>query len=148
MRDFERMRQDGVQLAAECMITLERVQKTTTDKSPSLTMSVEWLDEAEAKIRRARWLLRQAAIHAQKRTKVEVAARRLPVITDAMWRRLPAGVRSQLLLLVRKDEVVGRPGGSLVLYVLPFNVELAANIAKSLSAAARPRRKARNEATA
>ena len=143
MRDFERMRREGVQLAAECVVTLERIEKTTSDKAPSLIMSVEWLDEVEAKVKRARWLLRQTAVHARKRTKVEVAARRLPVVTETMWRRLPTSTRSQLLLLVRKEEVLGRPGGSLVLYVLQFNVELAASIAKSLALAARPRQSSR-----
>ena len=139
MLNYDRMRKEGVQLAGECMVALKRVQGTTVDKAPSLMMSVEWLEEVEAKVHRAKWLMRQAANHARKREKILQIAATLPTVTDAMWRRLSPSVRSQLLLLIRKEEVVGKPGGSLVLYVLRFNVELAASIAKSLLAAARPR---------
>ena len=138
MRDHQSMRREGARLAAECIVSLQRVEATTNDRLHSITMSVAWLDEVEAKVKRARWLLRQVEIHAKKRARVEADAKRLPTVTDAMWRRLSPTTRSQLLLLVRKEQVVGKPGGSLVLYLLGFNVELAASVAKRLAAAAKP----------
>ena len=59
MRDFVQMRQDGVRLASECIVTLQRIQATTTDKGPSLILAVEWLDEVDEKLAKARRMLRQ-----------------------------------------------------------------------------------------
>ncbi len=138
MRDYERMRKDGIRLVGECEVALKRIRETTSEKFPSLTMSVTWLDEVEAKMKRARWLLRQSELHARKKMTVERAARRLPVITDAVWCRLDSDLRTQILLVARKTDVVNRPGAHLVRYVLQFNVELAANIARRLAIATQP----------
>ena len=138
MRDYEKMRQDGLRLVAECEIALRRVRETTSAKFPSLTMSVTWLDEVEAKMKRARWLLRQSELHARKKMLVERTARRLPVITDAVWRRLDSDLRAQILLVTCKTDVINKPGGHLVRYVLLFNIELAANIARRLAIATQP----------
>lgn len=141
MRDFVQMRQDGVRLASECIVTLQRIQATTTDKGPSLILAVEWLDEVDEKLAKARRMLRQAAAHARRKARIEETAKSLPVVTETMWRRLPPRLRSQLSLLqVRKDEVIGKPGGTIVQRVLPFNLTLAASIVDSLAVAAAPMR--------
>lgn len=138
MRDYDRMRKDGLRLVAECEVAFQRIRETTSEKFPSLTMSVAWLDEVEAKVKRARWLLRQSELHARKKLTVERTARRLPLITDAVWRRLDSDLRAQILLVARKADVVDKPGAQLVRYVLQFNVELAASIARRLAVATQP----------
>lgn len=137
MRNYERMRREAVQLTAECLVSLERVQATTNDKPHAMLMSIEWIEEAEAKLSRAKWLLRQAAAHARKQGKVEALATKMPFISESVWRKLPKDTRDDLLLLLHKDEIVGRPGASTVLYLSRFNVDLAANVAQTLLAAGR-----------
>ncbi len=137
MRNYERMRREAVQLAAECLVSLERVKATTNDKPHAMLMSLEWIEEAEAKLSRAKWLLRQAAAHARKQGKVEALAAKMPFITENVWRKLPKDTRDDLLLLLHKNEIVGRPGASTVLYIARFNVDLAASIAQTLLAAGR-----------